>query len=264
MIGIYKITNLINGKSYIGQSVNIQKRFNAHKSAAFNPNNKNYDFPLYRAIRKYGIENFKFEVLEECNESDLNDREIWYISKYQTLNKNGYNQVDGGDQVSHYTKLSDDIISSIILRLKTSLDNSDKIGDDFGVTGRMIRGINSGEFCHRESETYPIRPILSKLTSNNENKNNSYIVKTHHCKICGKEIVTIGANYCIDCGHQVERRVANRPDPLTLAKMVKDNGFSATGRNFGVSDNTIKKWCEFYKIPRLRNELITWFNNQVE
>ena len=84
LTGIYKITNNINGKSYIGQSVNIQKRFNNHKSAAFNPNNRLYEFPLYRAIRKYGIENFNFEVLEECKKEELNNKEIFYITKYKT------------------------------------------------------------------------------------------------------------------------------------------------------------------------------------
>lgn len=264
MIGIYKITNLVNGKSYIGQSVNIQKRFNAHRSAAFNPNNKNYDFPLYKAIRKYGIENFKFEILEECDKSELNDKEVWYITQYQTHSKLGYNQDDGGDQASHYTKLSDDLVSDIILRLKTSLDSSDEIGEDFGVTGRTIRSINSGECCYRESEKYPIRQHLLKLTSDDDNPNNSYRIKTYYCKVCGVEITTREANYCVECAHKMQRRVSDRPDPIMLAKMVKDNGFNKTGRIFGVDGNTVKKWCKAYKIPYLLNELITWYNNQVE
>ena len=53
--GIYKITNLVNNKVYIGQSTNILKRFNAHKSRAFNPKNSQYESHLYRAIRKYQI-----------------------------------------------------------------------------------------------------------------------------------------------------------------------------------------------------------------
>lgn len=263
MIGIYKITNLINDKSYIGQSVNIKKRFNAHKSAAFNPNNKNYNFPLYKAIRKYGIENFKFEVLEECEKTELNDKEVQYISQYQTHSKKGYNQDDGGDQASHYTKLSNELVSDIILRLKTSLDSSDYIGEEFGVTGRTIRNINSGDYCRRESEIYPIRPMLSKLT-NDDSLSNSYKIKTHCCKICGIEIVTDDANYCVECGHKMQRRICDRPDPITLAKMVKDNGFNETGRRFGVSGNTIKKWCKFYNIPHLFNELVMWYDNQVD
>ena len=55
--GIYKITNLANNKVYIGQSTNILKRFNAHKSRAFNPKNSQYESHLYRAIRKYGLDN---------------------------------------------------------------------------------------------------------------------------------------------------------------------------------------------------------------
>ena len=256
MIGIYKITNLINGKSYIGQSVNIQKRFNAHKSVAFNPNDKNYDYPLYCAIRKYGLENFTFEVLEECDISELNDKEVYYISKYNTHSKLGYNQDDGGDHASHYLKLSDELVSEIIQRLKTSLDNSDYIGEDFGVTGRTIRSINSGECCFREHETYPIRPPLFTLNEDRTTKETEY-----YCKQCGKRIVTKDS-YCVECGQKSQRK-ADRPNPLELARLVKENGFMATGRMFGVDGNSIKKWCEIYGIPRLKDELINWYNNQL-
>ena len=65
MIGIYKIENLVNGKCYIGQSKYIEKRWTDHKSNAFNSIQKDqYKYPLYRAIRKYGLENFSFEVIE--------------------------------------------------------------------------------------------------------------------------------------------------------------------------------------------------------
>ena len=79
MIGIYKITNLINNKCYIGQSIYIERRFAQHKSPyeiARDP-----DKPLYQAFKKYGIENFSFEVLEECTQDELNDKEKFYIEK---------------------------------------------------------------------------------------------------------------------------------------------------------------------------------------
>ena len=94
--GIYKIKNLINGHAYIGQSVNIEKRWNAHKKCAFRETSRSYDYPLSRAFRKYGIENFSFEIYEECNRLDLNDREKFYIQKYDTF-FHGYNQTMGGD-----------------------------------------------------------------------------------------------------------------------------------------------------------------------
>lgn len=254
MIGIYKITNMINGKVYIGQSVNIKKRFAAHKSAAFNPKNKHYNYPLYRAIRKYGIENFSFEVIEECNEENLNDREIFYISKYKSHGKNGYNLDDGGNQASHYTKLSYELVSKIIYRLKTSLDNSDTIGDDFGVTGRTVRAINSGECCYRDTENYPIRQPLCELTSNKP--------KINYCKICGKEI-NKKATYCVECSHKVQRRVKIRPEPLELARLVKENGFEKVGKMFNVTDHAIKAWCKDYNIPHKKQELISWYNKQI-
>lgn len=86
MIGIYKITNIINNKCYIGQSVCIEKRWENHKCK-----NGNKDYPLYRAFRKYGIDNFVFEVLEECSKDDLSERELFYIKQYDSVN-NGYNQ----------------------------------------------------------------------------------------------------------------------------------------------------------------------------
>lgn len=238
MIGIYKITNKVNGKSYIGQSVNIQKRFNAHRSAAFNLNNRLYESPLYRAIRKYGIENFDFEILEECNEEDLNDKEIFYINKYETHSKNGYNQDNGGNQASHYTKLSDELVSKIIERLKTSFDNSDEIGGDFGVTGRTVRGINSGECCYRKSEKYPIRQSLSKLLSE----------ESLCCKACGKEIKKNKTGLCRNC---YDVSIINYPDETELENIIKkfDGNFTRIGKYYGVSDNAVRRWCKHYKMP---------------
>ena len=77
MIGIYKITNLINNKIYIGKSVCIERRFAQHKSPYEWQRQK--DSPLYQAFQKYNINNFKFEILEECLESELDKKEQEYI-----------------------------------------------------------------------------------------------------------------------------------------------------------------------------------------
>lgn len=63
MIGIYKITNKINHKCYIGQSNHIEKRLRDHKTYEWK---RHPEYPLYKAFIKYGIENFTFEVIEEC------------------------------------------------------------------------------------------------------------------------------------------------------------------------------------------------------
>ena len=99
MMGIYKIENLINGKVYIGQSRDIKIRWRAHKDFAFKQyknDGQRYYLHLYNAIRKYGLENFSFEVIEETSADKLNEREIYWI-KYYNSYENGYNNTRGGD-----------------------------------------------------------------------------------------------------------------------------------------------------------------------
>ena len=87
---IYKITNTVNNKSYIGQTrQSIQFRWNQHTS-------KKDNTYFHNAIKKYGKDNFNIEILEECDVSKLDEREIFYIAKYDTF-KNGYNLTIGGD-----------------------------------------------------------------------------------------------------------------------------------------------------------------------
>lgn len=94
---IYCYTNLINGKKYIGQTVNPNQRYYAHKSCAFNKKDPEYNKPLHKAFRKYGCDNFQYEVLAEANTiEELNGLEIYYIAHYNTQVPNGYNIESGG------------------------------------------------------------------------------------------------------------------------------------------------------------------------
>lgn len=108
--GIYKIENLINGKVYIGQSVDIIGRWYDHKRESKDKTRNGYKYPLYRAIRKYGLKNFKFEIIEECSEEELNHKERYYIELYKSYinweNSNGYNQTIGGDDSNRGGHLS--------------------------------------------------------------------------------------------------------------------------------------------------------------
>lgn len=96
VIGIYKITNKLNNKCYIGQSKDIYVRIKKHLSKTYEVNSAQYSFQIYQALRKYGIGNFKVEVLEECDADVLNEREIYWIQYYDSF-KNGYNATLGGD-----------------------------------------------------------------------------------------------------------------------------------------------------------------------
>ena len=92
---IYKITNLINQKAYIGKTTNtIKERWGEHISESKSERAKNR--PIYRAINKYGVENFSIELIEEVDIKELSDKEIYWIGYYDTYN-NGYNATLGGD-----------------------------------------------------------------------------------------------------------------------------------------------------------------------
>jgi group I intron endonuclease len=104
MKGIYKITNSINNKIYIGRSLNIEKRWKQHK-------NPSTDYLINRAIKKYGIDNFIFEIIEEIREDNLlSDREVYWIHFYDSTDPlKGYNISKGGDaffEGKHHTEES--------------------------------------------------------------------------------------------------------------------------------------------------------------
>lgn len=98
MYGIYKITNNLNNKVYIGKSSMIENRWDYHRKNYESP--ADWDKTLYKAFRKYGLENFSFEIIEEMTEEYYNkfsdNREEYWIIYYDSLT-NGYNETSGGD-----------------------------------------------------------------------------------------------------------------------------------------------------------------------
>lgn len=97
--GIYKITNNVNGKSYIGQSKDVYERLKAHKR-------KSRVLAINKAIQKYGLNSFTFEVVIYCETFELDEYERKIIMLYNTISPNGYNIEDGGKDrhISEQTK----------------------------------------------------------------------------------------------------------------------------------------------------------------
>ena len=98
---IYMYTNKINGKRYVGQAVDFNRRHKQHISSSYNKKNKyQYNLPFHCAIRKYGLDNFEVEILKENLNTQclLNLYECYYIKKFNLLCKNrkGYNISNGG------------------------------------------------------------------------------------------------------------------------------------------------------------------------
>ncbi len=99
---IYKVTNTVNGKTYIGQTTyTIKWRWNTHLTSAYNDRLGDHNTLFHRAIRKYGIDAFKVEEVEKCDSSLLNERETHWIKQYNSY-KNGYNLTLGGEGGKKY------------------------------------------------------------------------------------------------------------------------------------------------------------------
>lgn len=99
--GIYCIINTISWKMYIGKGLNIRKRWNCHEGKL---NKKEHDNNhLQKAWLKYGRDNFKLLIIEACKKEELIEKEIFYISFYDTTNPElGYNMTNGGDGLLGY------------------------------------------------------------------------------------------------------------------------------------------------------------------
>ena len=108
---IYKITNQINNKIYIGETTrNLNVRWNEHKYESYTQGH-GYNYHLHRAIRKYGIENFIIEMIDNCPDEDRFKLESYYIKLYDSSNKEkGYNNIVEGS--GHITISTDSILEA--------------------------------------------------------------------------------------------------------------------------------------------------------
>lgn len=243
--GIYKITNLINGKAYIGQSINIKRRWRDEKMAAQNSSKGDYDSVRSKAIRKYGIENFSFEIIEECSREKLNEREGYWATYYNTYIPNGYNVARCGQNHFVFNKLDMDTLLEIIEKLRETKESEIDIAKYYGVSLDTISKINVGARCKLDFIEYPIRSRVSQKV----------------CKNCG--VFITGSQFCSKCSHLMQRK-AERPHKDVLLQEIVQNGFEATGRKYGVSGNAIKKWCKAYDLPTKKNELKELYESRLK
>lgn len=100
---IYSYTNKTNNKMYIGQTINPIIRKYQHNYYSYCEKASDYNTPFHRAIRKYGIDNFEYRILaDEIDDNELlNQLEIYYIKKFNSVVPNGYNVSNGGDSSPH-------------------------------------------------------------------------------------------------------------------------------------------------------------------
>ena len=152
MFYIYKITNIINGKVYIGQTNNLKRRWYKHK---FDSKSDEPKLIISKAIKKYGIENFKYEEIDCCNSlEECNKQEVWYIFIYRSLTSQfGYNIEEGGNK----SKMSDET------KEKLRAANLGKKHSD--ETLKKMKEIHTGKFHSEETKEKCRLLKMGKLAS---------------------------------------------------------------------------------------------------
>lgn len=157
---IYKITNDINSKVYIGQSNNPNNRWNCHKSDTIN----NVDVgksAIHDAMRALGIEHFRLTVIGWFE--DYNEKERYYIQIYNSLVPNGYNLEPGGEEPPHKygeehhnSSYSNEVVNQIIDALLSHQYTQKQIADKYHVSQQLVTSINRGATHRRSNLQYPI------------------------------------------------------------------------------------------------------------
>jgi hypothetical protein len=158
--GIYKIENKVNGKIYIGQSIEIENRWKKHLRA-------NDDFIVHKTIHKYGKENFTFSIVEECGIDELNSKEIYWINFYQSIVPNGYNMIPGGSNgmgLSKGLKVNQYDLNGLFI---ATYDSANQASAAAGVDHWSICACCRGEYRHAggyqwkyADDTKIIQPIV--------------------------------------------------------------------------------------------------------
>ena len=240
MIGIYKITNKITNQCYIGQSIDIARRWRAHKQTA---ENNSIKAPLYEAIRQYGLENFNFEILIECQPKELNALEKDYIYQYDSYS-NGYNQTSGGAGTSNCcVKISNESLMEIYDLLINTDISLGQIADNYNVGIDTISEINTGKTRLQDGYEYPLRQ------------------RKRFCACCGKQLNHSQDKYCsIECVSKTKRQ--GRPAREELKTLIRTLPFTKIGEKYGVSDNAIRKWCVAENLPSKSKEIKQYSEEQ--
>ena len=242
--GIYKITNKIDNNAYIGQSINIESRWVHHRN--FNEEIAGH-YPLYLAFKKYGIENFSFEIIEECDSTELNEKEKYWIAYYDTY-YNGYNQTTGGQSGENgIVKISKTDIQEIYDLLLNSNLSQQEIAKKYNVGEDTISEINQGRTRVNPELNYPLRKRIKK---------------DFFCKDCGVEI-SYGSSRCTQC-ENLSRRIAKRPSREELKSLIRNKPFTQIAKQFGVTDNAIRKWCDAENLPRKATEIKSYSDEEWE
>lgn len=215
MIGIYKIENKLNGKIYIGQSNNIERRFKEHQTKG-----ESSRIPVDIAIQKYGRNNFTYDIVEETSIENLNEAEKFWIQKFNSIEK-GYNCSNGGDQQSigennGRAKITEKDVVEIRLAYKNHEKQKDiyeKYKDiiSFGTFQGIWQG---GSWSHIMPEVFTKENKEYYIYHNSRGENSAF------SKFSNNEVINIRKRYINESAKQIYEDYKDRVSYQTFQAML--------------------------------------------
>jgi group I intron endonuclease len=178
---IYKATNNVNGKVYIGKTVQyLEIRKKQHKYDACNDNKRRYNCIFHMAIRKYGWDNFKWEILCEIDsENKLNVLEKFYIAAYRKMG-NIYNLTDGGEGASGNI-ISEETRNKLKNRIPWNKGNGNYMtGNRNHFYGKMHSGETKQKISKTKKGSSPAPNKGKHLTNETKQKLRDFNLGRHH------------------------------------------------------------------------------------
>lgn len=233
MIGIYKITKKEDGKAYIGQSNNIERRFSQHCYKG-----EKARIPLDIAIKKYGKDAFTFEILEECTPEQLNERESYWIKYYDTVN-NGYNCSEGGDQQSTgenngRAKLTE----QDIIKIRTAYANHKKQQDVYQEFKDIISFNYFQNLWQGRSWSHIMPEVFTEENKNYYIYENSKGEKSSNAKFTDEEVLQIRQRYVKESAKAIFEDYKDKVSYQTLQQILWGRYYS----NLPIYKKKEKKW----------------------
>lgn len=184
--GIYKISNKVNGKVYVGKSIDIERRYREH----FNDlkNNKDTTY-LQRAWNKYGEENFEFSILKECQSEELRCWEEYYIELHESCNREkGYNLKYISEGVEYHSEETKQKLREINLGKKASEETKQKMSESRKGERHWLHNKHLSEEHKRNlSKSLKGRSLSDDMRRKvNENHFRTFLGKHHSVESIGK------------------------------------------------------------------------------
>lgn len=211
MIGIYKITKKENGKSYIGQSNDIERRFKEHKYRS--------DISIDLAIKKYGINAFIFEIIEECSLEQLDEREKYWIAFYNTYKGFGYNCNEGGGDSRGENNGRTKLTNQDIAYIRTCYDEHERRKDvyeqfkdriTFGAFAKIWDGTTwkdiKPEVYTEENKSYYMYHATDGANSDKAKFSNEEVIKMRE-RYVNEDARSIYEDYKDRCNYQTLQQI---------------------------------------------------------